>query len=185
MCVWTAPEDFFLGPKRKWGQLGGGSIWRLAMAWVRGPPLGRGHPRKMTQAAARDLLNTYEAEQLAQAASSQASKIAEEGVKLAGVWSEKLGRERKRAMPEGSSSLDVGSGQWGVTRGKNKGLKAPHKTPYTDKLAAIFAKQAYPKDFDEVLKEAGMPPTRESREKAMQFFKNARHRKGTKRKQGA
>ena len=55
------------------------------------------------------------------------------------------------------------------------------KTPYTRKLGAIFVKNPYPKDFFQVMEEAGMPLTAESKKYVRKFFKNARARYGTKR----
>ena len=71
-----APEEFFLGPKRKWGQTGVGSTRRCAVAHLRGPKLGRGVPRKMTAEAARTAVAAMSPDQLAAAASAAGARCA-------------------------------------------------------------------------------------------------------------
>ena len=54
--------SIFKGANRKFGHVGGGSIRRLVMAWLRGPPVAKGQRRKMTKAQARNAVNAMSEE---------------------------------------------------------------------------------------------------------------------------
>lgn len=68
-----------LGPKLRFEHAGGGSIWRLAMRWLRGPKVGRGQRRQMTQKEARQRLKKMTPEELADVASCWARLLSAKG----------------------------------------------------------------------------------------------------------
>ena len=102
------PEDWFLGPKRKWGQLGVGSVWRLAMAWLRGPRLGRGNTRAMSKDKARETLRAMSKEELLLTAAKQGSKIGKlssfDSRRKAGVSEEAIEATRLLLIEAGKKS---------------------------------------------------------------------------------
>ena len=69
------PESMFLGAKRKWGFLGGGSVWRMAVAWVRGPRLGSGRRRLVSREQANALIEDMSDQERRDAASAQGAMI--------------------------------------------------------------------------------------------------------------
>jgi hypothetical protein len=73
------PDDFFLGPARKHGQIGVGNHRRMAVSWLRGPRLGRGHPRAMTKEQARAIVEKLTPDERSDLASRQGARI--------GLWS--------------------------------------------------------------------------------------------------
>ena len=74
LCPWE-PDTFFEGEKLKHGCVGGGSLWRCAMAWYRGLKMGTGHPREMSKEAARALVSALSPGELADAARQQGMLI--------------------------------------------------------------------------------------------------------------
>jgi hypothetical protein len=72
------PQKFFEGNKLDWGigRAGaGGSQWRMAVAYVRGPRLGRGKRRPVSVVEARQIVGDMSAEQREEAAILQGRRI--------------------------------------------------------------------------------------------------------------
>ena len=70
------PESMFLGAKHKWGlHMGGGSVWRMAVAWVRGPRLGSGRRRLVSREQANALIEDMSDQERRDAASAQGAMI--------------------------------------------------------------------------------------------------------------
>jgi hypothetical protein len=106
------PENRFFGDVLDWCY-SPGSVEKCAVAYLRGPKLGRGRPRKMTAAAARELVDAMTPAELKAAASAQMTQVWDKAAEAAGFGTGKEARSRlaKQRLDELSAAAGFGTGE--------------------------------------------------------------------------